>query len=310
MLVSVVQFYHQEDEAWAKSQDALRNYSVGKFPDDTFFHTINGPIYLWKLWSCIGVASAGSLTFLGILMMHFDTICFPRTWFQIFRDGSLAERNLLLVLIVFCAGGLHVNTSSFSVGEAQANVFFTSWIVFVCTALNLGVWRESAGLPRLAAKVLSHHRETTYNWCWTLIFSLITAGAATDMFFHREEVTFRLKGDELVLDFGSWMRILGLVWAVVFCCIVAIFFNHFWTKTWKLKLSSECRFVLNWRFLEGLLILTLMGIKFWIILTYTGIDGAINGLNNAYFGIWGSFFNTVFTFGTWLRENRDIDYII
>ena len=310
MLVSVVQFYSKEDEAWTKSQDALRNYSVGKFPDDTYFHTVGGPIYLWKLWSCIAVACTGSFMFLLVLGMHFDTVCFPRTWFQVFRDGSLAERNLLIGLLVFCAAGLHVNTSSFSVGEAQANVFFTSWIVFICTALNLGVWRQSANLPMIANKILAHKRETTYNWCWTLVFNLVTAGAATDMFFHREEITFRLKGEELVLDYGSWMRVLAVVWSIALCCFVAIFFNNFWTTTWKLKLSSECRFVLNWKFFEGLLILTMMGFKFWIILTYTGVGGVINGLNNAYFGIWGSFFNIVFTFGTWLRENRDIDYII
>jgi hypothetical protein len=33
-------------------------------------------------------------------------------------------------------------------------------------------------------------------------------------------------------------------------------------------------------------------------------QGVINGLSNAYFGIWGSFFNSVFAFGTWLHENK------
>jgi len=292
MLVSVVQFYNLEDEAWSQSPEALGNYSLSQFPDETFFHTINGPIYLWKLWASVAVASAGSFLFLSILVVHFDTIFFPRTWFQIFRDGSLAERNLLIGLLVFCVAVLHINTSSFSVGEAQANVFFTSWIVFICTVLTFGVWRHSADLPQLAAKILTHHRETTYNWCWVLIFSLITAGSATDLFFHRTEVTLRLQGEELVLEYGMWMRVLGMVWALVAVCLVALFFNHFWTNTWKLKVSSECRFVLNWRFLEGLLILSLMGVQCWAIISYTGADGVINGLNNTYFGIWGAFFNT------------------
>jgi len=242
--------------------------------------------------------------------MHFDTIAFPRLWFQFFRDGSLAERNLLIFLFVFWSVGLHVNTSSLSVGEAQANVFFTTWIAFVCTALNLGVWRESADLPRLAVKVLTHHRETTYNWCWTLIFTLVNAGAVTDMYFNRDEITLRLKGEALVLSFEGWMTVLGLVWSQVGVCILAISINHYWLHSCKIQLSGDCRFVLNWKGPEGLLILFLVGLNFWVILTYTGVDGVITGLNNSYFSVWGTFFNTVFTFGTWLRENRDIDYII
>jgi hypothetical protein len=32
--------------------------------------------------------------------------------------------------------------------------------------------------------------------------------------------------------------------------------------------------------------------------------------SNAYFGVWGSFFNSVFLFGTWLKENKNIDYFV
>lgn len=309
MLVSVIQFYLQEDKLSKSDVAALNSYNRTVFPEDEFFLTINGPVYLWKLWGAFGVALGGTCIFLIILLMHFDTICFPRLWFQFFRDGSLAERNLLLALLVFWAASLHVTTSSLSVGEAQANVFFTTWIAFVCTAMNYGVWRESAGLPRLADKIIMHHRETTYNWCWTLIFVLVTAGAATDMYFNREQITLRLKGEILVLNKQNWMQILALVWSEVLLCIVALFLNHFWTRSCKFNCGG-CRLVLNWRFLEGLLIICQVGFKFWIILEYTGVDGVITGLNNAYFGVWGAFFNAVFTFGTWLRENKDIDYII
>lgn len=101
-----------------------------------------------------------------------------------------------------------------------------------------------------------------------------------------------------------------MVWSEAALCTIALVFNHFWTRAIKLHCGGGCRFVLNWRFLEGILILGDMGVKFWVILVYTGADGVIAGLNNAYFGIWGSFFNIVFTFGTWLRENKDIDYIM
>lgn len=311
MLVSVVQFYLREEENFNQLQEIGEiGESDALFPSDQFFHTSFGSVYIWKLWCCVAVASSGTLGFLVILLMHFDVFFFQKTWFQFFRDGSLAERNLLLGLTFFWAAALHVNTSAFSVGEVQANVFFTTWIVFVCMVLNLGVWRESAGLPRLAVKVLLHHRETTYNWCWTLLFSLITAGAATDMYFNRDKIALRLDGDALNLSWGDWMRTLGLLWAECLLCVVSIACNHLWSNACKLNLGGGCRFVLNWRFLEGIIILCMVGFKFWIILEYTGVEGVINGLNNVYFGIWGSFFNIVFTFGTWLRENRDIDYII
>ena len=309
MFVSVIQFYLEED---ALSETELVNentYNRTEFPKDTFFHTINGPVYLWKLWGAFGVALGGVVIFLVVLLMHFDTVCFPRIWFQFFRDGSLAERNLLIFLLLFWSVSLHITTSSLSVGEVQANVFFTTWIAFVCTALNYGVWREAADLPRLAGRVLMHHRETTYNWCWTFAFVLVTAGAATDMFFNRTEITLRLKGEILVLNLKNWMRVLALVWSEVLICIVALLLNHFWTRACKFKCFG-CRLVFNWRFLEGLVIIFQVGLKFWIILEYTGVDGVITGLNNAYFGVWGAFFNSVFTFGTWLRENKDIDYII
>jgi hypothetical protein len=50
--------------------------------------------------------------------------------------------------------------------------------------------------------------------------------------------------------------------------------------------------------------------KFYVILEYTAVGGLINGLSNAYFGAWGSFFNSVFCFGTWLKENKNIDFFV
>ncbi|CAB9503227.1 expressed unknown protein [Seminavis robusta] len=307
MLTSVVQFYTREEKTFLEVVK-LRNET--RSSAHKFFQTINGPVYIWKLWACIGVASAGVLMFVLILLMHFDTICFPKVWFQVFRDGSLAERNILFAMLLFWCGALHINTASLSVGEVQANVFFTTWIVFVCTVLNMGVWRQSANLPRLTVKVLTHHRETTYNWTWTLVFVLLTAGAGTDLYLHRQDVQLRYEGQRLVLDEWQWTRVLVMLWSEVFLCLLAIFFNHVWSTALKFNFPGGCRFVLNWRSLEGLLILGDVGFKFWMILTATGADGVITGLNNVYFGVFGSFFNIVFTFGTWLRENKDIDYII
>lgn len=34
-----------------------------------------------------------------------------------------------------------------------------------------------------------------------------------------------------------------------------------------------------------------MGAKFWVIVEFSGVAGVINGLSNAYFGLWGTFFS-------------------
>jgi hypothetical protein len=54
----------------------------------------------------------------------------------------------------------------------------------------------------------------------------------------------------------------------------------------------------------------MIGVFFWIIYDYTGVDAVMNGLPNAYFSAWGCFFNSIFLLGTWLRENKKIEYII
>lgn len=77
------------------------------------------------------VAGLGVVLNLLTILVHFGTL-FPRLWTYVFRDGSLVERNWILFLVVFWIGGLHVCTSSLSVGELQANVYFTTWYVFTC----------------------------------------------------------------------------------------------------------------------------------------------------------------------------------
>jgi hypothetical protein len=49
---------------------------------------------------------------------------------------------------------------------------------------------------------------------------------------------------------------------------------------------------------------------FWFVFDMSGVDGVISGLNNGYFGLWGTFINSIFTLGTWLRENKNIKYIV
>jgi hypothetical protein len=312
MLITVIQFYRdQRNEKFLALLALNQNHDDLSMGDKRIFSSVNGPVYYWKLMGCVAVGSAGVFFSLLVLIVHFDTVCLPRLWFVIFRDGSKVELLLLWAMVLFWVVGLYVCTSSLSVGEVQANVFFTTWICFIAAALNCGVWRVSAGLPSLAEQVSNHHRETTYNWLWTLLFASTFAGAVSDIYFCRKDVTLRFRGKDLDLSERAWIIILSIVWGCVGICITAVLLNHYLHQEISFKIcGGKIRFLLGWRQLEGIVILVMVVIFFWLIYAHTGANGLINGLTNAYFGCWGSFFNSVFTFGTWLRENKDIEYIV
>ena len=327
MLISAIQFYRgQQNERFIKllatfDEEKQETYhyddnngekGIGGI-DKSIFASVNGPVYYWKLMGCVAVGSVGVAVSLIILLVHFDTICFPRLWSGIFRDGSKFEFVLLWTNVLFWIVGLYVCTSSLSVGEVQANVYFTTWIAFVASVVNCGVWRMSAGLPSLAEQITFHHRETTYNWLWTFLFVSIVAGSVSDIYINRDDITLRLKGKVLDLSQNDWVLILSLSWGFVGVCIMALTLNHYCHHEISIRLWQRIgggRFVLGWRQLEGFAILGMVVVFFWMIYQQTGVNGIVNGLNNAYFGVWGSFFNAVFTFGTWIRENRNIEFII
>mmetsp|Transcript_20298 Transcript_20298/g.57647 ORF Transcript_20298/g.57647 Transcript_20298/m.57647 type:complete len:589 (-) Transcript_20298:456-2222(-) len=272
------------------------------YDTDKYFTSVNGPVLRWKLIGCIVVATVGAVVSFIILVLHYDTIILPRAWFYLFRGGSRFEQALLFLLGLFWCGAVYINTSTLSVGEVQANVFFTTWIGFVAATANYGTWRISANKPSFAEFVIFHHRETTYNWVWLLMFSFAFALASSDIYFNREELEIQYRGrQEVDLTRREWFYVLCAFWSFPVICIMALFFNHYIKTT---SIIACCNF--GWRHIEGLLLFGMMGAYFWIIFAHTGVSGVINGVQNAYFAVWGSFFNTVFTFGTWLRENRDI----
>jgi len=343
MLASVVEFYSsrfQAPEHLIDSEESLK-----------YYYYFGGVVYRWKLWGAIYLSSAGLALSLFTVLVHFDTLVAPNLWIALFRDGSLAERNWILFLTLFWGAAVHVCTrfvrsfgftlmllvafvhylvfthvyydhvsfkSTLSVGESQANVFFTTWIAFGASALNFRVWRESAGLPSIADKfttIYDGRRETTYNWIWTGWFSCIFAGAATDMYYNRDEIDIRYRGDPVSLGQKDWIIILGVVWAEVTLCAAAIVFNEFFHKACRLpctvkRSTGPYHCVFAWRQLEFFVIVVDTAVKFWVILEYAGVDGVIPGLSNAYFGVWGSFFNGVFCLGTWLKENKNIKFFV
>jgi len=270
-------------------------------------------VYVWKLWGAIGIASGGILFNLLTCIVHFDNLLFQATWVRIFRDGSRAERNWIIILICYWAVGIHVCTSTLSVGEGQANVYFTTWIAFAATANNMSVWRESAGLPDIFERLGQFNRETTYNWLWTLLFSLIFSGAMTDLYFNRDVVKLQYEGIPIQITSVQWSIVLSIVWAEVGVCFLALILNYYLSESLEIPCiccvkSHRCLF--GWPQFEGPIILVALAGKLYVILEYTGVDGVINGLSNSYFGIWLSFFSSVFAMGAWLKANRSVSLLV
>ena len=67
-------------------------------------------------------------------------------------------------MVAFWVAGLYICTGIHSVGYVQANVFFSSWAAFGTSLMTLKLWRESAGLPSIFAKLVTHSRMTSEYW--------------------------------------------------------------------------------------------------------------------------------------------------
>lgn len=160
MLISVSTFLGKEEgENYTEIWNIFKRTGVDT--NELYYSNESRAVFAWKLFGCFAVSGLGTIITLGIILVHFDTICFPSYWLRSFRDGSKREQVLLISLGVFWGFGLHINTSSLSVGQSQANVFFTSWISFFSAILNYGIWRISAGRSSIANLINEHHRETT-----------------------------------------------------------------------------------------------------------------------------------------------------
>ena len=306
MLMSVIQFYLRNQN---NAEDFWKHVTNARF----YTHT-NGIVYYWKLIGSILVGVTGAVLSLVVLLAHFDTVCLPRLWHAMFLDGSIYEKYYLGFLVLFWSVALHICTSSLSVGELQPNVFFTTWIAFFASVINCGVWRISAGLPSIAEQITLHDRETQYNWSWTLFSVCVYSGSVTDVYLSRNDLVLRVKGEVLNLSRLNWVRILSINWALAAICIIALLINQYTKSSFGGFIVKGCdgknKCLFGWRQIEGLLALAMAGYTFWIIFAFTGPDSVINGLKNSYFGVWGAFYNSIFTFGTWMRENKNFEFFL
>jgi len=258
MLISVSTFLGEDDGE--NSYEMWDLFNATNVASNKLYYSNEGrAVFAWKLFGCFVVSGFGTIVTLGIILVHFDTIFFPTYWLRNYRDGSKSEQVLLILLAIFWGIGLHVNTSSLSVGESQANVFFTSWISFVSAVINYGVWRVSAGRASLADLAIEHHRETTYNWLWVLFCSLIFAGSILDTYINREYIKFYFDGQELDIEKESWIYVLVVPWGAVFVSVLSIVLNHVLRKSCEFRLYGGKFVLLGWQKAEGVLAFALTG---------------------------------------------------
>mmetsp|Transcript_23788 Transcript_23788/g.26705 ORF Transcript_23788/g.26705 Transcript_23788/m.26705 type:complete len:427 (-) Transcript_23788:1638-2918(-) len=306
MLINVSAFYRDEANPTNASPKIRSQFNKTRTEGNDFFLSPEGDtVRTWKLIGSFVISVVGTIVTLGIIFVHFDTIFCPSFWLRNFRDGSKYEQYLLIFLTIFWMIGLHVNTSFHSVGESQPNVFFTSWICFFSAVLNYGIWRISSGRRSIAEMVNDHHRETTYNWLWVLFCALIVAGAVCDYYSNRNNIN----GEEMTMS--EWIIMMSISWVLVLVPFVSIILNHFLRKSCELRVfGGKGSFVLlGWRQAEGLVALIITVAMFYIVFQYTGGNNFFTGLNNIYFGVWGAFINSVILLATWLRENKNKEYI-
>lgn len=141
----------------------------------------------------------------------------------------------------------------------------------------------------LTIRILRHQ---LYNWFYAFVFCVVAAGAITDIYVNREFFAFYdIEGTPIVLVNSEWIRTIAISWSTVVVSGLVIGAKIKW-KTWHKAYS----------YLEGLLIAALIGVSAWGCTTFTGVQGPIRSPSNAYFGLWGVFFSSLTTFGTWLRE--------
>lgn len=168
--------------------------------------------------------------------------------------------------------------------------------------MNYRSWRISAG-KKTVQDLLVNGRETAQNWIGTLFFSLVAGISVCDMYAFRDHLTFVIDGVQQTIKYQEWVQVLAVVWSCVGACVLMLIMTFCWKEP---KYPCGPRFRFDGRFIEGAVLLVMIGVFFWGITEYTEVDGAISHPSNAYFSIWGAFFFSIATFGTWLKENRNL----
>lgn len=281
----------QQEQITNKWIESLHNQGI------MYFYEKSGNIVQrWKVYGAIAVSSLMALITLLVLLAHFDSYFFPRKFRRFFADGSKSERNLLFVLIFIAICALEINTSRFSVGEAQANVFFSAWTSFIASVFNYELWRKNAGRHLTFENVLFDKSFRTKRfWMLLAIFSTITLVA---FFEHTLHNNF-MKDEEKILNCtiitakNEWM------WMSLFSCLLVWGLLFFRTRY---KLSDVSNPKLVW-ILETTYSGALVAMNVTAIANFTGgVSDKVPCPSNLYFGLWGAFVVSIWIFSSLLQN--------
>ncbi len=248
-----------------------------------YFYGVNGNIVQrWKAYGAIAISALMAFVSLLVVIAHFDSFFFPETFRHFFANGSKSERNLLLVLICIAICALETNTSRFSVGEAQANVFFSTWTNFIACVFNYELWRTNAGRHLTFQNVLFDSNFPLKRfWMLLAIFATITLLA---FFEHTLHNNF-LKDDQGMMNCTTVSARNPWMWISVVSCLLTWWYLYYRNR----KASDVSNPKLTW-VLETAFAAALVCFKAVAIANFTGgLSDKVPCPSNLYFGLWGAF---------------------
>jgi len=262
-----------------------------------YFYGVNGNIVQrWKAYGAIAISALMALVSLLVVIAHFDSYFFPKAFRHFFANGSESERNLLIVLICIAICALEINTSRFSVGEAQANVFFSTWTNFIACIFNYELWRTNAGRHLTFQNILFDSNFPTKRfWMLLAIFATITLLA---FFEHSLHNTF-LKDEEDKMNCTTVSARNLWMWISVVTCLLTWGYLYYRNR----KLSDVSNPKLTWA-LETVFAAALVAGKGFAISDFTGgVSDKVPCPSNLYFGLWGAFVVATWILGILLQNH-------
>ena len=262
-----------------------------------YFYGVNGNIVQrWKAYGAIAISALMALVSLLVVIAHFDSYFFPKAFRHFFANGSESERNLLIVLICIAICALEINTSRFSVGEAQANVFFSTWTNFIACIFNYELWRTNAGRHLTFQNILFDSNFPTKRfWMLLAIFATITLLA---FFEHSLHNTF-LKDEEDTMNCTTVSARNLWMWISVVTCLLTWGYLYYRNR----RLSDVSNPKLTWA-LETVFAAALVAGKGFAISDFTGgVSDKVPCPSNLYFGLWGAFVVATWILGILLQNH-------
>eukprot|EP00591_Stephanopyxis_turris_P011759 CAMPEP_0195511470 /NCGR_PEP_ID=MMETSP0794_2-20130614/3772_1 /TAXON_ID=515487 /ORGANISM="Stephanopyxis turris, Strain CCMP 815" /LENGTH=300 /DNA_ID=CAMNT_0040639065 /DNA_START=213 /DNA_END=1112 /DNA_ORIENTATION=- len=248
----------------------------------------------WKMSGAIAFSAVSCMLCSLIMLVHFDTVCLPRVWIRVFKNGSRIERNIIAFLIMFWAAGTYTCTSAYSVGYVQPNVYFSSWLCLVVLVHNYDTWRLGAKYKSLYQVAIGSRSPTTLNLVGLGFFSLLSLLSLVDIYTairrHSDDPTMKTFDD---LSEVAWIFSLGVFAGTFGLCLIILVFNHY---------VNHAKFKSLWIYGEGLILFAFMAVWTFSVFAGTGVTSVINDASNIYFGVWGSFLFSILTFGSWFQD--------